>query len=178
MSTPRGFEDKVAFVWKVADKLRGDFKPHEYGSVILPLLVLRRLDCVLAPTKAGVSRPRPPRWSRPEHGQDPILKRTAGQAFYNISPLTSPTCSRRQERRRPRSRTTSRGFSPGAQEVLEEYSFDDKITRLDKAGILYQVLGEFADLDLRPERRAQRGDGLHLRGTAPQVLRDEQRDRR
>jgi type I restriction enzyme M protein len=53
---PQGFEDKVAFVWKVADKLRGTFKQHEYGSVMLPLLVLRRMDAVLAPTKAAGSR--------------------------------------------------------------------------------------------------------------------------
>ena len=53
---PQGFADKVAFVWKVADKLRGTFKPHEYGSVMLPLLVLRRMDAVLAPTKDAVRR--------------------------------------------------------------------------------------------------------------------------
>ena len=51
-----GFENKVAFVWKVADKLRGTFKQHEYGSVMLPLLVLRRMDAVLAPTKDAVRR--------------------------------------------------------------------------------------------------------------------------
>jgi type I restriction enzyme M protein len=49
-----GFQDKVAFIWSVADLLRGDYKPHEYGKVILPLTVLRRLDCVLEPTKADV----------------------------------------------------------------------------------------------------------------------------
>ena len=54
--SPVGFEDKVAFVWKVADKLRGTFKQHEYGSVMLPLLVLRRMDAVLAPTKDGGPR--------------------------------------------------------------------------------------------------------------------------
>ncbi|WP_448629773.1 type I restriction-modification system subunit M N-terminal domain-containing protein [Cellulomonas soli] len=56
MSQPQGFQDKVAFIWKVADKLRGSFKQHEYGSVMLPLLVLRRLDAVLEPTKAQVLR--------------------------------------------------------------------------------------------------------------------------
>lgn len=56
VSQPQGFEDKVSFVWKVADKLRGHFKPHAYGSVMLPLLVLRRLDAVLEPSKAEVGR--------------------------------------------------------------------------------------------------------------------------
>ena len=50
----KGFSDKIAFVWRVADKLRGTFKQHEYGSVMLPLLVLRRMDAVLAPTKQAV----------------------------------------------------------------------------------------------------------------------------
>lgn len=54
MSVPVGFEDKVGFAWRVADRLRGHFKPHEYGSVMLPLLVLRRLDAVLEPTKPAV----------------------------------------------------------------------------------------------------------------------------
>ena len=56
MSQPQGFQDKVAFIWKVADKLRGSFKQHEYGSVMLPLLLLRRLDAVLEPTKQQVLR--------------------------------------------------------------------------------------------------------------------------
>lgn len=150
MSAPHGFEDKVAFVWKVADKLRGNFRPHEYGQVMLPLLVLRRLDCVLEPTKpavlakvteleaAGISNP------------DRVLKKVAGQKFYNTSPLTLTTVLADDKNVAANLRTYVNGFSPGAVEVLEEYRFDDKITRLDKAGILYQVLGDFVGLDLHP----------------------------
>ncbi len=54
MAAPAGFENKVAFIWKIADKLRGHLKPHEYGSVMLPTLVLFRLDAVLEPTKPAV----------------------------------------------------------------------------------------------------------------------------
>jgi len=54
MATPAGFENKVAFIWKIADKLRGHLKPHEYGTVMLPTLVLFCLDAVLEPTKAAV----------------------------------------------------------------------------------------------------------------------------
>ena len=151
-SQPAGFADKVAFVWKVADKLRGHFKPHEYGSVMLPLLVLRRLDAVLEPTKAAVlakaaeletirARQRRP---DPEEGRRPAvlqhlaadLHDTAGDDKNVAEVPASPTS------------TPSR---PDAVEVLEEYHFDDKVTRLDKAGILYQVLGDFADLDLHPD---------------------------
>src|SRR3954468_9139875 len=85
--SPVGFEDKVAFVWKVADKLRGTFKQHEYGSVMLPLLVLRRMDAVLAPTKQAVLAAAAGMKDIGE-GQDAVLKKTAGHRFYNTSPLT------------------------------------------------------------------------------------------
>jgi type I restriction enzyme M protein len=149
MSQPAGFADKVAFVWKVADKLRGHFKPHEYGSVMLPLLVLRRLDAVLEPTKAEVLKVAHGR--EDNAGTRALLKRAAGQGFYNTSPLTFVTLLNDDKNVAASLRAYISGFSPDAAEVLEEYRFEDKITRLDKAGILYQVLGDFADLDLRPE---------------------------
>ena len=151
MSQPVGFGDKVAFVWRVADKLRGHFKPHEYGSVILPLLVMRRLDAVLEPTKAAVLAKATELESSGISRVDPILKRVAGQQFYNVSPLTFTALLADDKNVASSLRAYINGFSPGAVEVLEEYRFDDKITRLDKAGILYQVLGDFADLDLHPD---------------------------
>jgi type I restriction enzyme M protein len=84
---PVGFENKVAFVWKVADKLRGTFKQHEYGSVMLPLLVLRRMDAVLALTKGAVVA-KAAGMSEIGPGQDMMLKAVAQQRFYNTSPLT------------------------------------------------------------------------------------------
>lgn len=148
-SQPTGFGDKVAFVWKVADKLRGHFKPHEYGSVMLPLLVLRRLDAVLEPTKASVLSIVAGR--EDNAGTRALLRKAAGQQFYNTSPLTFATLLNDDKNIAAALRNYINGFSPDAVEVLEEYRFDDKITRLDKAGILYQVLGDFADLDLHPD---------------------------
>ena len=149
MAQPDGFSDKVAFVWKVADKLRGHFKPHEYGSVMLPLLVLRRLDAVLEPTKAQVLETGQGR--EDNAGTRALLRKAAGQQFYNTSPLTFTTLLNDDKNIAAALRNYINGFSPDAVEVLEEYRFDDKITRLDKAGILYQVLGDFADLDLHPD---------------------------
>ncbi len=146
---PEGFQDKVAFVWKVADKLRGHFKPHEYGSVMLPLLVLRRLDAVLEPTKAKVLSVAQGR--EDNAGTRALLRKAAGQQFFNTSPLTFTTLLNDDKNVAAALRNYINGFSPDAVEVLEEYRFDDKITRLDKAGILYQVLGDFADLDLHPD---------------------------
>jgi type I restriction enzyme M protein len=148
-SQPEGFADKVAFVWKVADKLRGHFKQHEYGSVMLPMLVLRRLDAVLEPTKPAVLKAAQGREDSP--GTRALLRRAAGQQFYNTSPLTFATLLSDDKHVAASLRAYVNAFSPDAVEVLEEYRLDDKVTRLDKAGILYQVLGDFADLDLRPD---------------------------
>lgn len=149
-SQPEGFADKVAFVWKVADKLRGHFKPHEYGAVMLPLLVLRRLDAVLEPTKQDVVTKAK---GLPDGaGTQALLKKAAGQQFYNTSPLTFTTLLNDDKHLPATLRAYINAFSPGAVEVLEEYHFEDKIARLEKAGILYQVLGDFADLDLHPHR--------------------------
>jgi type I restriction enzyme M protein len=150
VSQPDGFADKVAFVWRVADKLRGHFKSHEYGQVMLPLLVLRRLDAVLEPTKQQVLKTVD---GKPDNaGTRALLKKAAGQQFYNTSPLTFTTLLNDDKNVAASLRAYVNAFSPDAVEVLEAYDFDAKIARLDKAGILYQVLGDFADLDLHPDR--------------------------
>ena len=85
-----GFGDKVSFIWSVADLLRGPYKPAQYGRVILPLTVLRRLDCVLEPTKAAVLA----KHASLQGGQlaniEPVLNHTAKQAFHNTSKLDFP----------------------------------------------------------------------------------------
>lgn len=146
---PQGFTDKVAFVWKVADKLRGTFKQHEYGSVMLPLLVLRRMDAVLAPTKQAVLEVAQD-LTNIGAGQSEMLKRKAGQRFYNTSPLTFPTLLGDDKNLADNLRSYIRKLSPEAYAVIEAYNFDPKLDRLDRAGLLYAVLADFADLDLRP----------------------------
>ena len=146
---PQGFEDKVAFVWKVADKLRGTFKQHEYGSVMLPLLVLRRMDAVLTPTKAQVLENAK---SLPDDapGRDAILKRAAGHRFYNTSPLSFASLLADDKNVADNLAAYIRALSPDAYRVMEAYNVDNRIERMDRAGILYAVLADFADLDLRP----------------------------
>jgi len=147
--TPVGFQDKVAFVWKVADKLRGTFKQHEYGSVMLPLLVLRRMDAVLAPTKQAVLDAAAGMKDIGE-GQSALLKKKAGHRFYNTSPLTFASLLGDDKNLADNLRTYIRKLSPEAYVVMEAYDFDPKLERLDRAGILYAVVADFADLDLRP----------------------------
>jgi len=147
--TPQGFQDKVAFVWKVADKLRGTFKQHEYGSVMLPLLVLRRMDAVLAPTKDAVIE-RAKTFTTIGEGEDALLKKAAGRRFYNVSPWTFPTLLNDDKNLADNLARYIRGLSRDAYRVMEAYNVDDKIARLDRAGLLYAVVADFADLDVRP----------------------------
>jgi len=114
-----GFSDKVGFIWSVADLLRGDYKAHEYGQVILPLTVLRRLDCVLEQTKDTVvarARELEGRMGNP----DPLLRRAAGQPFYNVSPLTFTRLLDDAPNVAANLRTYIAGYSPSAAEVLTE----------------------------------------------------------
>jgi type I restriction enzyme M protein len=151
MATPAGFENKVAFIWKIADKLRGHLKPHEYGTVMLPTLVLFRLDAVLEPTKAAVLAKAAALEAQGKSTVAPILKKVAGQSFYNTSPLTMKTMLSDDKNIAAQLRQYIAAFSQGAAEVLDEYHYDATITRLDKAGVLYAVLGDFADIELHPD---------------------------
>ena len=145
-----GFRDMVGFIWSVADLLRGDYKRHEYGRVILPLTVLRRLDCVLEPTKPAVLA-EVERLMKTSAGHiEPMLRRAAKQEFYNVSPLDFRGMLADPDHIARSLRLYIDAFSPGAVEVLEKFGFDTQITRLDEAGLLYQVIARFADIDLHP----------------------------
>ncbi|MBM6404620.1 SAM-dependent DNA methyltransferase [Phycicoccus sp. CSK15P-2] len=147
--TPPGFEDKVAFVWRVADKLRGTFKQHEYGSVMLPLLVLRRMDAVLAPTRQQV-RDTAAKYDVINEGVDALLKRASGHTFYNTSRHTFSTMLGDDKNVAANLRDFVNNLSPTARTIIEAYEFENRLERMDRAGILYAVLADFADLDLRP----------------------------
>ncbi len=150
MTQVQGFIDKVAFIWSVADLLRGDYKAHEYGQVILPLTVLRRLDCVLKSTRPAVIARAADLAGKIEN-VEPILLRAAGQPFYNTSPLDFARLLDDPGNVAGNLRTYIAGFSTGAVEVLDRYGFDNQITRLDNAGLLFHVVSRFADVDLHPD---------------------------
>jgi type I restriction enzyme M protein len=145
-----GFNDMVGFIWSVADLLRGDYKQAEYGKVILPLTVLRRLDCVLEPTKPAVLAKVKDLGGRVGN-LDPILRRAADQPYYNVSPLDFRGLLADPEHIAQSLRLYIDAFSPGAVEVLDKYGFDAEITRLDGADLLYQVVARFTDVDLHPD---------------------------
>ncbi|WP_307868904.1 class I SAM-dependent DNA methyltransferase [Micromonospora sp. C95] len=139
------------FIWSVADLLRGDYKQSEYGRVILPLTVLRRLDCVLEPTKDAVLARHAQLKQLGVQNMDPVLRKTAGLSFYNTSEMSFRRLLGDQDHVALNLRAYIGGFSPGAVDVLDKYGFDPQIARLTEAGLLYQVVAKFADIDLHPD---------------------------
>jgi type I restriction enzyme M protein len=137
----------AAFIWSVADLLRGDYKQSEYGRVILPLTVLRRLDCVLAPTKAKV------REQEAKYGdKEPILLKAAGDVgVYNTSKYDFPTLLGAPDDLADNLRHYIASFSSGARDVIDKFGFDTHIARLDRANLLYLVVSKFAEIDLHPD---------------------------
>jgi type I restriction enzyme M protein len=143
-----GFQDKVSFIWSVADLLRGDYKPHDYGKVILPLTVLRRLDCVLEPTKAAVLKEAK---ELKTEAADIVLPKVTGVPFYNTSPLDFQKLLGDPNHIASGLRSYINGFSVEARETFESYKFDDQIDYLDKQDILYLLVQKFAKIDLHPD---------------------------
>ena len=139
-----------AFIWSVADLLRGDYKQSEYGRVILPFTVLRRLECVLEPTRQQV-RDTHERFGGQDVDVARFLRRAAGHSFYNTSRYTLKSIAGDSGQVAKHLLAYIGAFSENAQEVLHRYEFPQQIRRLDAANLLYQVVGRFADLDLRPE---------------------------
>jgi len=141
-----------SFIWSVADLLRGDYKQSEYGKVILPFTVLRRLDCVLAPTKAKVLAEGEKK-AAAGLNPDPFLKRIVGTAgFYNTSKLDLTTLAGDQDHIRQNLYAYIQGFSPEARDIFERFEFIAQVERLAKAGLLYLVTEKFANIDLHPDR--------------------------
>ncbi len=140
-STPGVIKNHAAFIWSVADLLRGDYKQSEYGKVILPLTVIRRLDCVLEPTKPKVLAVH-----RQYGDRDAILRAAAGDlAFYNTSPLTLQRVLADPTTIADQLRAYLAGFSEAARDVIEKFDFDAQITRLARANLLYLVVSKFCD---------------------------------
>jgi type I restriction enzyme M protein len=141
----------AAFIWSVADLLRGDYKQSEYGKVVLPLTVIRRLDCVLEPTKQAVLEKNTELAGRIEN-VEPVLQAVAGQQFYNTSPLTFTKLLDDPNTIADSLQLYIGGFSEAAKDIIDKFDFGIQVERLRRANVLYQVIGKFADIDLHPEK--------------------------
>src|SRR5256714_7214095 len=142
----------VSFLWGVADLIRDSFRRGKYQDVILPLTVLRRLDCVLAPTKEQVLAKQAELRGRQLENLDPQLRRASGFAFYNTSRYDFDKILADAPHVAANLRNYIAGFSPNMREVLERFDFDNTITKLDEAGLLFQVVERFKKVDLHPAR--------------------------
>ncbi|QIY96513.1 N-6 DNA methylase [Streptomyces sp. S1D4-11] len=136
--------------WSVADLLRGDYKQSDYGKVILPFTVLRRLECVLESTRDKVVET-VARFAGQDIDTDRFLRKASGHAFYNKSELTLKKIAADPQNAAKNLQIYVGAFSDNAREVLDKYEFNQQVKKLDSANLLYQVIGKFTDLDLHPD---------------------------
>jgi len=148
-----------AFIWSIADLLRGDYKQSEYGRVILPFTVLRRLDCVLEATKPKVLEEFAAK-QKQGINPDPFLKRKAGQSFYNTSPIDMKTLMGDQDHIKDNLFSYLNAFSPAVRDVFEHFEFQTQIERLSKSNLLYKVVERFTQIDLHPKKVDNHQTGL------------------
>ena len=141
----------AGLIWSVADLLRGDYKQADYGKVILPFTVLRRLDCVLEPTKTVVmdfyeTKVKSMNLKNPE----PLLNHKAGVPFHNISQFTFQKLKEDSDNVAANLKNFINGFSAEGREIIEYFNFNDHINRLDEANLLFLIVKQFATIELHP----------------------------
>ena len=144
------FSSLAAFLWSVADLLRGDYKQSDYGKVILPFTLLRRLDCVLDSTKVEVLKEYEAR-KNTGIAMQPFLLRAAKQSFYNTSRYDFQKFLDDPNNIKANIIDYVQGFSENTRDVFEKYEFSSQIERLDSANLLFQVTQKFAAIDLHPD---------------------------
>ncbi|WP_160032575.1 type I restriction-modification system subunit M [Paenibacillus sp. An7] len=145
------FQDKVSFIWSIAEVLRGPYKPDDYGKVILPLAVLRRFDCVLESTKEEVLSNYEKFKAMNEDAREPILNRIAKQNFHNISKYNFTNLLSDADNIADNLRDYINGFSKIARDIMDHFDFDRQIEKMDQNDLLYLTIKRFSELDLHPE---------------------------
>ena len=156
--TTQTHEELKVKIWEIANRLRGPYRPPQYRLVMLPMVVLRRLDCVLEPTKDAVLKRRDELEAQqmPEAAVDPLLGKAADpnrkHALYNTSSYTFARLLGDAEDIAPNLVSYINGFSPTARHVFERFKFADQIEKLDASNRLFTVVKAMADVDLHPDR--------------------------
>ena len=140
------------FIWSICNLLRGPYKRNEYRKVILPLTVLRRFDCLLAPTKTKVLAEHPKIKAKPETVVRSLLEKITGRPFYNLSKLDLPKLLDDPNQLAPNINAYINGYSRNVREIMERFAFDQQITRMAGKNLLYEVVKKFAAVNLSPER--------------------------
>lgn len=137
--------EQANFIWSIADLLRGDFKQSEYGKVILPFTVLRRFDCVLAPSKAKILEANK---TLTVSNKRPIFKRMTGHDYYNISQFDFEKLMDDSNAIEANLRDYINGFSEDVREIMDNFEIFGVIDKLSRANLLYLVVQRFAEIDM------------------------------
>lgn len=157
-TTNNNHSSVAAFLWSVADLLRGDFRQSQYGRIILPFTLLRRLECVLEATKPEVLTKYDAVKAMPFEAQDKLLTHTAQLSFYNTSKMDLNRLGETGVASNLENYIQS--FSPNAREIFEHFDFFNTIDKLEEADLLYKVAKRFATTDLHPNTISNHGMGL------------------
>ncbi|GAA3758871.1 class I SAM-dependent DNA methyltransferase [Flavobacterium ginsengiterrae] len=148
----KNVKESANFIWSIADLLRGDYRQSDYGKVILPLTVLRRLDCVLEPTKADVLQKFEQFKTSNVTNLDPILNKASGFKFHNHSKFDFSKLIADPNNIASNLRNYINGFSEDAREIIEQFEFDNQINKMDDNNLLFMVVKRFQEVDLHPDR--------------------------
>lgn len=139
------FREKANFIWSIADLLRGHYKQADYGKIILPFTVLRRLDSVLQPTKKDVLAAYEKHKDKKPEILEPILNNTAKAKFHNRSKFDFTELAKDHNNIAANLRNYINGFSISVREIIEYFSFEDQIRKLDEYDLLYMIVNRFAE---------------------------------
>lgn len=150
--SPETHSQLASFIWSICNLLRGPYKRNEYRKVILPLTVLRRFDCILAPTKAKVLKEHTEIKGKPENIIRHKLSRITGVPFYNLSKLDLPRLLDDPNQLAPNLNSYINRFSPNVRAIMERFDFGTQVARMAEKDLLYLVIKQFAAIDLSPER--------------------------
>jgi len=149
-----------AFIMSIANLLRGDFKQYEYGKVILPFTLLRRLECVIEPKKDLILEEYKKRKNLPQNAIDTYLKSKTRLNFYNTSPFTLQKLLSDPSNIKDNLESYINSFSENARDIFEHYKFNEIIERLDESNLLYLIVEKFASIDLHPDKVSNHQMGL------------------
>ncbi|NCC50339.1 MAG: SAM-dependent DNA methyltransferase [Spartobacteria bacterium] len=146
--SPETHSQMAHFIWGICNLLRGPYKRNEYRKVILPLTVLRRFDCLLAPTKDQVLDEYKAIKGKPENIVRHKLHQITGSSFYNLSKLNMSKLLDDPNQLAPNLNSYINAFSPNVRSIMERFKFDDQISRMAEKNLLYEVIKAFTRLDL------------------------------
>lgn len=141
---------QASFIWSIAEVAHFVFKPADYGKVILPFTVLRRLECVLEPTKRAVWEEAERRKKSETENPAPFLRRVSGFDFYNASRFDLPTIAGDPNHVEENMKDYLDGFSPELRTMFERFKFDDVLKTCAEKDILYELVKRFSRIDLHP----------------------------